>query len=174
MTHKQIITDLYKLISTELNNPLPLQHTSGKRFWGRIRKYTSTGQFIDIRINTALFQRHFSTTDPDFFLQLHSTICHEIAHIQHWNHTDSHSLLTAIYKDKTQQVVLDYINQITHTQPTIQTAAQSTNIITLADLVSDTKKARRILRKHNINKPSTGWNWSDTVPSEILELIKGI
>lgn len=172
MTDQQIktyISNLYSSIASELQSVLPtsapkMAHTSGTKFWGRIRKYTSSGAFLDIRINTPLFIRLFRQKGFGAFNEkLVDTICHEFAHMTYWNHGGGHILLT----DEYTQMILKAVTEA----PKVQVAASPTTTkIQLSDLVADTTKARKQLRKANIQKPGTNWEWSE-VPADVKKVL---
>lgn len=162
---KKHIREIYKkaIESLELPGPAPklVFYKGAPKMWGKIRKRSTQGLwwFVDIRINITLFNWHFNTETLDTFLkQATQTICHELAHMTHWNHKNEHTNLTNKYIE------------IVNGAETIRTAAQQVSTIKLSDICTNPTKARAKLRKAGIQKPSTSWEWI-VVPQEVKNIL---
>ena len=144
----------------------PLALTKARRFWGRIRKYKASGELIDIRISTLLFQRLYEQEGEEALRKkLDETICHELAHMTHWYHQEPHSTLTKHYLTNISphQSLADIASTIV--------SAASANKITLADITTNPSRARAQLRKAGIEKPGSRWEWFEEVPKEVKDVL---
>ena len=194
------ITIIYDIITKDLKGLLPaskpkLVFTKAKTFWGRIRKTQSrrvlvgldgkphagmlVNNYKDIRISSSLFYEEFKGQPyEDFLSKIIETICHELAHMTHWNHKEEHTQLTQEYLDIVGEAIeeeLDILLGSIKVEEPIKSIAQSAKeVTTLKDLTSDPRKARALLRKAGIDKPGTKWEWTGTVPKEIMDIIRDI
>lgn len=194
------ITIIYDIITKDLRDLLPapkpkLVFTKANRFWGRIRKTQSrevlvgldgkphAGRLVDnykdIRISSNLFYEVFKDQPyEDFLPKIIETICHELAHMTHWNHKEEHTQLTQEYLNIVGETIEEELNiflgSIKVEEPIKSIAQSAKEVTTLKDLTSDPRKARALLRKAGIDKPGTKWEWTGTVPKEVLDIIKNI
>lgn len=194
------ITIIYGIITKDLRDLLPaskpkLVFTKAKTFWGRIRKTQRrevlvgldgkphTGRLItnykDIRISSSLFYGEFKDQPyEDFLSKIIETICHELAHMTHWNHKEEHTQLTQEYFDIVGGAIGEELNillgSIKVEEPIKSIAQSAKEVTTLKDITTDPRKARALLRKAGIDKPGTKWEWTGTVPKEIMDIIKDI
>lgn len=191
------ITIIYDIITKDLRDLLPapkpkLVFTKANRFWGRIRKTQSrevlvgldgkphAGRLVDnykdIRISSNLFYEEFKDQPyEDFLPKIIETICHELAHMTHWNHKEEHTQLTQEYLDIVGEAIEEELDIFLEPIKSIaQTTKETKETTTLKDLTSDPRKARALLRKAEVDKPGTKWEWTGTVPKEIMDIIKGI
>lgn len=196
------ITIIYNIITKDLRDLLPaskpkLVFTKAKTFWGRIRKTQSRRVLVgldgkppaeglitnykDIRISSSLFYGEFKDQPyEDFLSKIIETICHELAHMTHWNHKEEHTQLTQEYFDivggaieEELKIPLDSI-KVEPIKSIAQSAKRTKGVTTLKDITTDPRKARALLRKAGIDKPGTKWEWVGTVPKEVMDIIKDI
>lgn len=166
--YQQLVSHLY--IKKEIKVYPKFAHTSGKNFFGRIRKNITTGMIIDIRINSAEFQRIFNTEGEEALKwKLDETICHELAHILYWNHKQEHSLETLRLLEITKGLPVTPIERTP-----IAVAAHTITlgpITKLSDICNNSTKARAALRKAGIEKPGARWEWEGGIPIEVQKIV---
>lgn len=178
------ITLIYNMVAKELEDQLPapippLVFTKAQTFWGRIRKRwwiegkEKKEEFKDIRISSNLFHQVFQLRPEEFLPKVTETICHELAHMTHWYHKQTHAQLTLDYLKQVEEVVkgLDLgTPQHIYTESVAHTAEK----ITLGDITSDPRKARAALRKAGVERPGARWEWVGVVPTEVRDILQNL
>jgi hypothetical protein len=99
MTGNQIIRAYYAAAAYILRKHMPyipkLKLTNAKKYYGQIW-HTETGYRVDLSSwNLAV---NSNLIDRDDIGEIIDTICHEFAHMTHWEHGKDHDELTAAYQ----------------------------------------------------------------------------
>lgn len=182
---EQDIRNKYEDILPLLKEDLPAVPLNGlrlsgkvKRAWGKLKAYNvhtgpikpievimSSYCFEELYTYRLKYQGDFWGTSKSYDDKLIETICHEFAHITHWDHGSLHKELTQKYIDK----VTGKVRTLENTKAQLGTKTSK-----LADLCEDPKKARAALRKAGIQKPGSKWEWEGAPPKEVIQILKGL
>ena len=169
---------LYTAITEALAKELPakapkLVFTKARTFWGGIQRRTINGVIIyrNIRISSYSFHQEFKDRPEEFLPKVTETICHELAHMTHWHHKQTHAQLTLDYLKQVEEVVAGL--DLTEEPIGIYASVAHSAKVTLADITTDSRKARAALRTAGIERPGAGWEWFGEVPTEVQDIVRG-
>lgn len=74
-----------------------LKLTNAKTYYGRI--YKKSGEITAIALSKHNLEVSPALIEQDDIELIVETICHEFAHISHWEHSEEHEELTQAYKN---------------------------------------------------------------------------